>query len=369
MLLLTSFTSEHTRFDYYTQGQMLRSAYLFGEHLLVAGEGHFEIAIDDHYSNPSAMLKKSTVMLYVEQVPDPAYKVSIEKLYADLKEARKTIKHEPPGMIVARKRIEKMLDTLYDSGLAWLKNLLDQGGFMGLMSLVNDHEISLVGGNPENDKSKEGKGSTYSLMLAQKWRQGEDEVYYFTTPFWDYAAQHPGLMTTVDEMNKDARMLLFRLPNLPKLQSYSPAELKQIKLEVFNSIGDWKTKLENWSLQLLKEDFSANRFEDYARFYAAELKPAMEQLEEKIKASELLQKPQSTRGLQYSENWLAITNARTAWDFMEWGGLVPKESMHIFEQHLPEGCNGDKAMPVFLSKSTINPFAEEDTEDKKSLEL
>ncbi len=372
MLLFNSFNCDYKKINYPADGQLLRTAYFYSHKLIVSGQGHYSIAFEQHCQNPSAWLKKRMVLDYAESVPDPNFLKQIESCYEDFKQAQKTVKHETPAMIVARKKLEKHLDKFYWARVEQMRQLYQLVGYGGLKTLVDEDALDLIGDSNELPGEKMTKGKPFSYLLSRKWNEA-DEVYIFSHPFWEYAATRDGLLTTAEESDEEAGMITFRLPDLPKLIHFTTAELKLIKQEVFNPLPELRKGIEEWSARLSKEDFSSARFQQYNTYFDNTLSSAIMQLEEKINSSELLQQSKRvTKGLVGTENYLAITSARTVWDYMEWGGLVPKESMHIFEQHLPLGCSGDKAVLVFLSmpfdEREENEEKEEDS-DKKSLIL
>ena len=372
MLLFNYFNSDLKKINFAADGQLLRTAYLYGHKLIVSGQGHYNIAHQKYYANPSAYLKKRMVLSYAKSMPDPDFLKQVEACYEDLKYSKKTVKHETPAMIIARKRLEKYLDSLYEAQVAHLYVLRGLVGYDGLMPLVDEKAIDLIGNINDIAEENMMKGKTFSYMLSRKWNEA-DEVYVFSHPFWEYATIHDGLLTTAEESDEEAGMITFRLPDLPKLNHFTTAELKLIKQEVFNPLPELRKGIEEWSARLSKEDFSSARFQQYNTYFDNTLSSVIMQLEEKISSSELLQQSKRiTKGLIGSENYLAITSARTMWDYMKWGGLVPKEAMQNFEQNLPVGCNGNKAVLVFLSmplKVKEKEAEEEEDGDKKSLIL
>lgn len=132
---------------------------------------------------------------------------------------------------------------------------------------------------------------------------------------------------------------------------------------------EMRKAIEDWSLQLKTENFSSEKFDDYRAYFASKILPYVQTAATKIEQCDLLTKVNDFyKGEVGFENYLAVTSVKTALDFMDWSGMVPKESLSAFEDNLPEGCEVGKTVLLLLSKS-FNHQQEEEVNDKKSLEL
>ncbi|MES2619676.1 MAG: hypothetical protein V4615_02410 [Bacteroidota bacterium] len=350
-------------------GQIIRASYLLADFVRVSGTTFMGIEAERQFGLAGAQLKKHMILDYAGRVANPKYLEEVKRIYEVLERGRKNVKHETKDMIVTRKKIEKLLDQLFQSSKQELINVFNSCGYSGLMPLVKEEAIFFWGASSENPESDKDGTVSYSEIVSSKWGEDDDELYSFTDPFWEYIHEHNLSLTAFDEADENATAITFPLPDLPVLTSCSAVELKAVKQEVFGDMQPMRQAIEDWSLQLRKENFSANEFAGYASYFTSWVMPYVQTAEERIARCALLMKVNDRlKGTSGTHNYLAICAAKTAWGFMEWSGMVPKQSMHAFEQNMPDGCHGDKAVLLFISRS-FNNETQEAEGDKKSLQL
>ncbi len=368
MLLFDCINHDQSRINFYLDGQIIRTAYLLADTVRVSGTSFMGIDSAKQFANPSAQVKKHMILSHASRNADPTFLTEVKKIYETLERGKKTVKHENKEMIVARKMMEKLLNQLYDSSKQEMLTMFATCGYIGLMPLVDEEAIVFLGSLSNHPESEEGGAVAYSEIMSSKWGE-EDEVYCLTDLFWEYIREHNLTISPFDEADESASVLTFRLPDLPYINALSSTELKAVKQEVFGDMQPLRKAIEEWSLQLKGENFSAANFDRYSAYFTSSVLPYIQTAEERISRSVQLTKMNDlVRGKLGLNNYLAISAAKTVWDCMEWSGMVPKQSMHVFEENLPEGCDGDKAVLLFISHS-FSHRTDEVAGDKKSLQL
>src|SRR5690606_478529 len=107
---------------------------------------------------------------------------NMEKSFAMLANADKTVKHPTKEMIVARKKCEKIIDQLYQTCLDEMRQVFTRVGYISLLPLEDEESLVLWGSNSGNPESPADNGVPYSEILCSKWVE-EDELYAFTDIF------------------------------------------------------------------------------------------------------------------------------------------------------------------------------------------
>lgn len=369
MLQLSCINHDQSKVPLPNDAHSIRTCFLLGDTVLVAGTTYLAIDFERRWAKPSARLKKKMILDYCSRVPDPNYLKEVERMYDTINEGKHNIKHPPPYLIVARKRCEKALDQLYESSKQDMRNIFSLFGFTGLSTLVDEDFIALWGAHSEQPEYIEDGGVAYSEILRNKWTK-QDELYCFTNPFWEFVQQQGMVVSSFDESESNASVITFPLFRLPPLLAFTSTELKAIKQEIFGDMQQFREAIRDWSFRLKTEDFSVKDFPAHTQFFTERLLPFLPTIESRIANNHLLQKAYETIGKDFdSNNYLAVCSAQTAWDFMEWSGMVPKQSLHVFEQHLPENCNGQKSVLLLLNEPLDNIRKTDEDGDKKSLLL
>ncbi len=368
MLQIDCINNDKSKIAFHLDGQIIRSSYLLADTVRVSGTSYMAVDFENQFANPGAWLKKKLVLDFCARVPDPEYLKVVEKMYEIIENGKKNIKHPTKEIIVARKKCEKTLDELYQNSIQDMRNVFLNSGYLGLLPLEEEGSLEMWGSNSGNPESSANGGVPCSEMLSSKWIN-EDELYAFTDTFWEFAQEQNLKLSSFDEQGKDGTVLMFPLPVFVPLASFTATELKAIKQEIFGDMPEMRKSLEDWSVKLKTENFSPNNFDNYRSYFASCVNPYVNTAKERVEHCSLLRKVSNFFKREVGfENYLAIASAKTAWNFMEWSGMVPGESMHAFEENMPEGCNGDKAVLLFLSKSFNHQMTDE-AGDKKSLQL
>ncbi len=370
MLQISCINHHKSKLPLPNDSHCIRASFLVGDSVLVAGTTFMAIDFENQWAaKPSAWLKKKMVLDYCSRMPDPKILKEAEQLFEIVYEDKHRIKHPPPQLIIARKKCEKALDQLYESSKQELRNVYSKIGFTGLTCLVDEGFISLWGSSSEQPEFTGDGAVAYSEILSNKWTK-QDELYCFTTPFWEFAQQQNIVVSSYDEADTNTSMLTFRLFHLPPLGAFTATELKAIRQEIFCDMQPFREAVSDWSAQLKAEDFAAQNFANCTRFFTDRLLSFLPTIESRIANSHLLQKTyEAVRKDFDSVNYLAICSAQTAWDFMEWSGMVPKQSLHAFEQNLPENCKGQKSVLLLLNQPLMHLNEAIEDLDKKSLQL
>jgi hypothetical protein len=364
MLRFNSVSGDAKKNDPIVLGQSLRAAYLLGDKVYVTGSGHMAVNFEDYLKNPSDQLKKHMVLRYAGRVADPNYLKEVERMYAVLKNGR-DIKHPPKEVLVARARCEKTLEQLYQSSVTDMKQLYTLCGFTGLQHLKEDGILETIGAL-KNSKEYDGP-HLYTECLETKWNK-YDEIYTIIPPFWDYL-EAERLITAQNDETPKADVFIYSLPSFTWLNNYTPGEMRAIRQEVFGEANDFRQAIADWSLQLKEQDFSPDLGANYYAYYTTNILPHLADIQRKLDGCSIIQKFKELTDQLGCENYLAITSAKTIWEYMAWSEVIPKQALYDFEQNFPESGNADKAVLVLLCKPLELKSELEDISDKRNLVL
>ncbi|MBL0309558.1 MAG: hypothetical protein IPP77_07760 [Bacteroidetes bacterium] len=367
MLIFSCINFTHSKIHPLFDGQIIRTSYLVGDAALVAGSSVMGVDAEQGWSNPSGQFKKAMIMDFARHEPNPRFLKDVEIYYEARNKMRHKVKHETKEMIVARKKVEHAMDVLYEEAVKRFKESFARAGYLGLMPLVEANEIILHGSSVEMPESIERDAKAYSENLRDYWTDKTDG-YAFTLPFWDYVSEANIVVSDIDEADENAEVLTFRLPDLPALTAFTAAELKSIKQDLFPH-PEMRKAIEDWHHILMKEDFGPENFDAYRNYFSTHLLDYVQEAEKKAAENMLLNRVRAQLNQKSrTENFLSICPAEIVWDYLEWCGMIPKESVEAFKKNMPENCTGEKAVLILVNKpELLKP--EEEMYDKQSLEL
>lgn len=368
MLNFTCLNNDKSKIIPDKDGQMIRSVYLLTDCVTVSGLGYYSLRIEGLWKNPTPGIKKKLLLDFCAKDPNPEVYESVKNLYEIMNQVKQSLKYEPKEIIVRRVKTQKTLDNIYEEYVKQMRSIYGRSGHFGLQPLIDEKEIISVGLDLKAPESRENHATPFSELMKDYWEKRTDG-YAFTDPFWEFADQEGIKVSPAEEAGNGTDVLTFALPELPPLYDLSATELKWIKQQVFGPMLPARKAIEEWVLTLIPQDFDALNFKKQYEFYEQHILPFMEEARQRAESHLLINKLRdSTQNLIVSENYLAICPAEISWRFMEWSGMVPKESVKVFRETLPEGCTPKKSAMLFLSKPVDYRHYEEDG-DKKSLML
>lgn len=368
MLNFTCLNNDKSKVRPDFDGQMIRSAYLLGDNVTVAGSGYYNLSMEKFWYNPTPGVKKKLLLDFCKNDSNPEILEQVKDLYRMMSEVKQKLKHEPKEIIVMRKRTQKTLDNIYDEYLKQTINAFMRSGYLGLQPLIDDKEIVLAGLDLSMPESTENNATPFSELMKDYWEKRTDG-YAFTSPFWEFAEKEGIEVRPAEEAGTGTGVLTFPLSEFPPLFTLTAGELKVIKQQVFGPMLPARKAIEEWVLTLIPEDYDASHFKRHADYYRQHVGPLAGEARQRAESHPLLQKmrDQFQNQILY-ESCLAICPGETVWRFMEWSGIVPEESAKVFRENLPEGCTPKKSVLLFLNKPLDHRKNVEDG-DKKSLRL
>ncbi len=366
MLFIRSFFHDDGKVKPDYEGHNLRTAYLLADIAVAAGTSYTSIDFENYFRPTLPQkFKRITIEAVCEQLNPPFPLTDFRQFYREMQEI-KAVKHKNKQVIILEKNAEKLFEGLYSGCVAYMREGNKRTGLADLLPLWKSEELYIHGSNSTEPESSEGHCMPYSEMLNEKWTV-DDELYIVSYPFNEYLKEKT---EGLPETEADSILGGFSLGTLPILNYFTLPELRIIREQVFGGAGEMRKRIEEWSAELKKERFVPNDFGAYEKFFFQNIQPHKLELEERINDCETLRKFDSFyRGQAGSENKLCITAAKTLWDYFEWSGSVPAESMKKFRSNLPEGCHEDTAVPFILCANFNKLDNIYEDSDKKSLEL
>ncbi|MBL0308184.1 MAG: hypothetical protein IPP77_00330 [Bacteroidetes bacterium] len=254
MLQLSSINYEDSKIIFQFDGQLIRTAYLLSDRVLVGGATVFPIDYDKNWGNLSPLFKKKMVLEYSSRVSNPQYLTDVKNGYEYLDLQRKTVKHETKDQIIQRKKLEKWLEAIFQASRKDLKDAFEVYGYLELALLKDTGELSTYISDSENPESAQKGNLPFSNLLRQYWT-GEIQAYCFTHPFWEYLEEQKIAISPYDKADKNTRVITFRLPDLPPINQLTAAELKFVKQQIFPEMQAMRKAIEDWPQILKAEDF------------------------------------------------------------------------------------------------------------------
>ncbi len=368
MLQINSIYSDQAKTLLPHEGQNIRVAFLYADTVIISGSTYVLIDFEDQYAtaNNNQFIKIKGIETFCEQLNPPMPLDEFRQIMRDIKSIRAR-KHKNKVEIVLLKRGEKLLDALFEDCMNYYRSLIKPSGLSELIKM-EEEELKLLCTSSKHPENNQDYYTPYSEILKNKWGD-KDEVYAFTNPFFDFVKENNINMQPFETTTADTGIVLFPMPDMTILTYYSHSELKLIKQQLNDELTPVRLALGQWSKDLKKSEFSSSQFESYRQYFSAQLQQPLKLLTQKMAVNEALKKVTDFyRGTTGSVNYLAIASAKTVWDYMRWNDIVPEESMQVFRQNLPLGCNENKAV-LF---SICNPFKkdiEEEPREKKHLVL
>jgi len=339
------FNNKGSRIHQLLESACIRSSYLIADRVVGAGTSAQDIWFDELFKKADTIGKLVVIEGYYQRTDSPMPEV--DKVIAAFKQMRK-IKHPNPQQIIARKNMEKVIDTMFKQVVNEMTELVARTGLMELATLA-DGEILGFYWMQREDMEKEGDELLpASKLLSLQLPDPEEgpELFFLSAEFMlaEFTGKGTVYYAHEPEAANTENCWIHKCFTLPNINLLKAVELKAVREQLMTPGAEFRKQCDSW----IKGAGERNGEESIALFqknilpHAASLQAAILQ-NEVLRHCSSLQNHEAKMDLYIGEVPLPVL-----WNYFEHYNVIQEPTRKKLNELLETDKGLNRRIPVII---------------------